>query len=198
VGPASKCRGPLFGRDPKESSCALRNFVLGGTGKAEGRSAAGRRRDPERVPKSSGVVAFCCSVGAQCDQTKGHQDSRMRHFHSVARLALSFSDRSPRLLDHRCTSKSRCRSIRDRADLNASTTPVHASIRARTGRSKQPRIRPRQLCHHGSMGSRFCCDGCHRGALLSTSRIQPRGVVIVTVLALLPPIKSSWYREHQK
>jgi hypothetical protein len=44
VGPASKRQGPLFGRDPKESSRVLCGiFVLGGTGKAEGRRAAGRR-----------------------------------------------------------------------------------------------------------------------------------------------------------
>lgn len=32
---------------------SLQNFVLGGTGKAEGRRAAGRRKDPERVPESA-------------------------------------------------------------------------------------------------------------------------------------------------
>jgi hypothetical protein len=53
VGPASKRQGPLLGREPKESSRVLCGiFVLGGTGKAEGRRAAGRREVPERVPES--------------------------------------------------------------------------------------------------------------------------------------------------
>lgn len=54
VGPASKRQGPLFGRNPKESSRVLcGKFVMGGTGKAEGRRAAGRWYDPERVPESA-------------------------------------------------------------------------------------------------------------------------------------------------
>lgn len=52
VGPASKRQGMLFGRESKE------RFVLGGTRKAEGRRAAGRRRDPERVPESAENTYF--------------------------------------------------------------------------------------------------------------------------------------------
>lgn len=37
----------------RKFSRSLQNFVLGGTGKAEGRRAAGRRKDPERVPESA-------------------------------------------------------------------------------------------------------------------------------------------------
>jgi hypothetical protein len=55
VDPASKCQGPLFGRETERKfSCSVQNLVLGGTEKAEGRRAAGRRKDPERVPESSG------------------------------------------------------------------------------------------------------------------------------------------------
>jgi hypothetical protein len=55
------CQGPLFRREPKESSRALCGiFVLGGTGKAEGRRAAGRREDPERVPESA-ESTYCWS-----------------------------------------------------------------------------------------------------------------------------------------
>ena len=53
VGPASKAKDRFSGRDPKESFRVLcGKFVLGGTGKAEVRRAAGRRENPERVPES--------------------------------------------------------------------------------------------------------------------------------------------------
>ena len=44
----------------RKFSRSLRNFVLGGTGKAEGRRAAGRREDPERVPESA-ESTYCWS-----------------------------------------------------------------------------------------------------------------------------------------
>lgn len=61
AGPASKRQGPLFGREPKESYRVLHeSFVGGGTGKAEVRRAAGRRKEPECVPELTENI-YCWS-----------------------------------------------------------------------------------------------------------------------------------------